>query len=445
MKKRWITLAGMISLAAAVTAAFPAFSAGWTEEPAGWRYEYEDGRTAAGGWHWLDRNGDGREECYYFDERGILAVSSVTPDGYSVGADGAWEEDGRAVTRDAGQESSSEAGSGEISAEVREVSRSGVKDVLIRRAGNIEAGGDYFRVLNDPLHGNEGLMRNSHSEGNPGENDWETLTRQLIPVFLEKYRIMAYSDPFEKELAIIAGLVKECRYRIPDNTEDLSYYTAYSCLAGHYAQCAGYADAFLQIVRTAMPEADVRYVHSDTHAWNLIQLGDGWYHVDVTWEDDDGSGEVLNRFINLEDSDAESVPYHRWDREDSGEPPVTEARGTAYGPLSVDYYLQKGIVERTPATAEFTARDSVEKEGIQEIRDFIFRSAKQSLDSGGHLAAAAVYGPRGEDGKMILREIMREMPHLLGRTIRYSLSAKYRYGSAGEAEETGILVLLEME
>ncbi|MEH2932172.1 YDG domain-containing protein [Candidatus Ventrimonas sp. KK005] len=56
------------------------------------------------GWHWL-RGQDGLRRCYYFEEksngfRGMLYRSANTPDGYTVGADGAWTVQGVAVTRE---------------------------------------------------------------------------------------------------------------------------------------------------------------------------------------------------------------------------------------------------------------------------------------------------------------------------------------------------------
>ena len=55
-----------------------------------WWYAYEDGSYARNGWFWLDGNRDGIEECYYFDDKGWMLSDMVTPDGYTVNADGAW-------------------------------------------------------------------------------------------------------------------------------------------------------------------------------------------------------------------------------------------------------------------------------------------------------------------------------------------------------------------
>lgn len=46
------------------------------------------------GWHWIDGNGDGVGECYYFGENHYILTDTVTSDGYTVNADGAWIENG---------------------------------------------------------------------------------------------------------------------------------------------------------------------------------------------------------------------------------------------------------------------------------------------------------------------------------------------------------------
>lgn len=56
------------------------------------------------GWCWIDDNGDGVFECYYFQEasdgkRGRLYKNETTPDGYTVNDKGQWIQDGIVVTK----------------------------------------------------------------------------------------------------------------------------------------------------------------------------------------------------------------------------------------------------------------------------------------------------------------------------------------------------------
>lgn len=62
------------------------FAAGWENSPAGWVYQLTDGSFAANTWEQI--NG----AWYYFNENGIMLENGITPDGYTVGADGAWVE-----------------------------------------------------------------------------------------------------------------------------------------------------------------------------------------------------------------------------------------------------------------------------------------------------------------------------------------------------------------
>lgn len=56
------------------------------------------------GWQWIDDNGDGMAECYYFEPesngyRGKLYKSTTTPDGYTVNEKGQWVQNGSVVTK----------------------------------------------------------------------------------------------------------------------------------------------------------------------------------------------------------------------------------------------------------------------------------------------------------------------------------------------------------
>lgn len=59
-----------------------------------WWYDFDNGSYAANGWQWIDGDNDGVSECYYFDAEGWMLADTVTPDGYTVNADGAWTENG---------------------------------------------------------------------------------------------------------------------------------------------------------------------------------------------------------------------------------------------------------------------------------------------------------------------------------------------------------------
>lgn len=108
MKKQiYITgLAAMLS----VLLAMPAFAGQWQQDPgkpmdgsgiSGWWYQRDDGTYPAGGWEWIDGNGDGIAECYYFDGGGWMYASTKTPDDFQVNENGAWVVDGNIQVKQA--------------------------------------------------------------------------------------------------------------------------------------------------------------------------------------------------------------------------------------------------------------------------------------------------------------------------------------------------------
>ena len=77
------------------------FAAGWQQDAKGYWYGTNADNTTwyTNGWQWIDGNGDGIAECYYFDGNGYMLTNTTTPDGYQVNAGGAWVQDGQAQTK----------------------------------------------------------------------------------------------------------------------------------------------------------------------------------------------------------------------------------------------------------------------------------------------------------------------------------------------------------
>lgn len=83
-------LAGVLTLGMG----FTAFAGQWQLDNVGWWYDNGDGTWPANQWQWLDGNGDGVAECYYFNQNGYCLLNTTTPDGYTVDGNGAWTTDG---------------------------------------------------------------------------------------------------------------------------------------------------------------------------------------------------------------------------------------------------------------------------------------------------------------------------------------------------------------
>ena len=100
-RKMKMTAALSAALMMSVMAAIPGFAAGWQKNNTGWWYgtNADNSTWYANGWQWIDGNGDGFAECYYFDGNGYIATNGTTPDGYQVNADGQWMQDGVVQTK----------------------------------------------------------------------------------------------------------------------------------------------------------------------------------------------------------------------------------------------------------------------------------------------------------------------------------------------------------
>ena len=65
--------------------------------------------------------------------------------------------------------------------------------------------------------------------------------------------------------------------------------SAYSALVNGRTVCAGYARAFQYLLQQMdIPCYYCTGYAGEAHAWNIVALDDGYYNVDVTWDDSDG-------------------------------------------------------------------------------------------------------------------------------------------------------------
>lgn len=79
-KLRLFIATALLTLSIGMTA----FAGTWQAQENGqWKYQNDNGGYATG---WIEDNG----KSYYLDANGIMLANTVTPDGYNVGADGAW-------------------------------------------------------------------------------------------------------------------------------------------------------------------------------------------------------------------------------------------------------------------------------------------------------------------------------------------------------------------
>lgn len=96
---------------------------------------------------------------------------------------------------------------------------------------------------------------------------------------------LANLSPYEKEVMLHNRLIQDIDY---DQSADMNQ-SAYSALVGGKSVCAGYARAYQYLMqRMGIPCYYCTGYAGQDHAWNIVALEDGYYNVDVTWDDTPG-------------------------------------------------------------------------------------------------------------------------------------------------------------
>lgn len=83
----------LMTLAFSISMLLTAMAGQWNYDGIGWWYQNSDKGYPAGGWQWIDG------KCYYFSSGGYCLMNTTTPDGYTVGTDGAWMVNGMVQTQ----------------------------------------------------------------------------------------------------------------------------------------------------------------------------------------------------------------------------------------------------------------------------------------------------------------------------------------------------------
>lgn len=97
MKKRLASL--MLAACTSAAMVFTSFAGSWKSDTVGCWYENDDGSYPVNCWQWIDDNGDGIAECFYFDENGYVLINTASPDGYAINSEGEWIVDGVVQTK----------------------------------------------------------------------------------------------------------------------------------------------------------------------------------------------------------------------------------------------------------------------------------------------------------------------------------------------------------
>lgn len=87
---------------------------------------------------------------------------------------------------------------------------------------------------------------------------------------------------YEKEKYVHDALISNTEYNMNASMNQ----SAYSALVNKESVCAGYARAYQYLLQQlGIPCYYCTGYSGGDHAWNIVQLEDGYYNVDVTWDD----------------------------------------------------------------------------------------------------------------------------------------------------------------
>jgi len=106
---------------------------------------------------------------------------------------------------------------------------------------------------------------------------------------------------YEKEKYVHDALASAVNY---DLTADMNQ-SAYSALVNGKSVCAGYARAYQYLLQQlGIPCYYCTGYSGGDHAWNIVKLDDGYYNVDVTWDD---ANTLRYDYFNKTDADFAST------------------------------------------------------------------------------------------------------------------------------------------
>ncbi len=171
---------------------------------------------------------------------------------------------------------------------------------------------------------------------------------------------------FEKELVLHDHLAKSVMYIEANNAHN-----AYGALVEGKAVCEGYAEAFQCLLQEAGMQSFLVIGDSvspssgetEGHEWNIVRVDGAYYHVDLTWNDQDNA--TYHAYFNVTD---ETIKFdHKIDETTYAMPSCTTQ--------TANYFEVKGgkLTEYTAASIGALLKDaySVHVYVVVNIEDFV--------------------------------------------------------------------------
>ncbi len=120
---------------------------------------------------------------------------------------------------------------------------------------------------------------------------------------------------YEREKEIHDRICNACRYDYdayeaylddPETLKNTWSAYAYGCLVDHLAVCDGYSQAFQVLLQRAEIQAlkvsGTSTVTGGEHSWSIVRIDGEYYQVDITWDDPDDDGAIVDyTYFNVPD------------------------------------------------------------------------------------------------------------------------------------------------
>lgn len=171
------------------------------------------------------------------------------------------------------------------------------------------------------------LETNFDSLGNVTINITYNYTKEQI-IEIDKVINEIVNGIYKKDLSLEENIkalhnyvINTTKYDIDRSDKQITNYlsdNAYGALIEHYAICGGYADSMkLLLDKINVPNIKIS---SENHIWNLVYINDGWYHLDLTWDDPvTSTGEDVLEYdyflIDTEELKELDIDQHLFDEE----------------------------------------------------------------------------------------------------------------------------------
>ncbi|MBR1477123.1 MAG: hypothetical protein IJ608_04070 [Lachnospiraceae bacterium] len=161
---------------------------------------------------------------------------------------------------------------------------------------------------------------------------------------------------YEKEKAVHDYLISHVSY----NASAAMNQSAYSALVNGQSVCAGYARAFQYIMqKLGIPTYYCTGYAGEDHAWNIVKLYDGYYNVDVTWDD---TAPSTYNYFNRTDKDFVATHIRKNMSVD-----LPDCNATEYGGKEGQEDITDPENYTTPASADpESARNALNAAGVSE-------------------------------------------------------------------------------